>query len=1343
MRRRKPLSLVLMIALMMSLFPGLTSTALGASSWAEISVDLADKSLGDIYHGASAALYGLSEPNVPDINTIIPLKPSHISQKAPNGVQHPSGDGLRVADDFFEAGGGFVQILIQDYYGLWYYPSRTAEEYINEAVVPVVTAVKAYKDAWAAKNPGRNPDEKFVYIPYNEPEADSTRFPSINANNSTGANSRNTFNNDWLQVYRVIKAIDPGAKISGPNLIDYKSNVLSSLLSFCVQNDCLPDIVSWHLLSNKAYNNAPGNLAAFRALEAAQAPVYAALYPDRESPFPIPVDINEYASTAEIAMGGSLVQYIARYDELKIHGALPYWNTANSYGSLLAGQNEPNGAWWLYKWYADMEGRMAKVNVVKARDDGDAFGPGLYGLSTVDDNRRQVNLIFGGTRGQGRIVFNNVTGHANSPEFFAGKDKVHITVWYAGYTGLTGFLTEPAQIIDGNFDVVNGSVTLPVTMDDSTAAYYAVMTEAADSEPYTVWTKRYEAEHAEIRTNVLNPTSVYPRANSGNASSNGQHIGGIDHPDSVVKFTSVTVPKDGLYRLDIVEGSGSTAALPAQSGGGLSTQRQNSEFFIKIDNEPSEKMVLRADYSWRQHGMVSRYVNLTVGTHSIAISKYNQDTGEMGQGAATLDAIELTYNGVMGAQPSYRIQAEFADYDTNKGLRRESLLPGFEGAGYVTGYGASGGNPNKSGSSGGAGADSGAKTRFALSVLEDGMYEVTFKLATQNTGTLMIDHDRSNVMNIPLNNTNGEWRTWTVRMFLRTGINLIDIRSTANLSMDYVEAVFANNQAIFMREAEEAVVSGTPAEGEQPLIREDVFAKYASGGKYVSGITSYDGQERYLEIPDIYAPEAGRYKLVVTYANGEYSGSHSYNNNVVERYAQVSVNGAEPETIYFKNTISWQQYASITIDADLQQGMNTIRFSNNNTYDGGSNPYGGSNASGTAPFEYTVMVPKQYTPAFDKFELYPLPELTSENGKKNTGRPIIALNGTGITKIGETFDVTLKLVNLPGNTKEVKLTLAFDPEHVTYVSAETLMSGVKVTEEPANASGEVTLTLKSTPEFHSGDVVKLHWKANESDANHTDIFVRNARVVKAQPSPLYDLSFPVSIYADVAQIHVSGSGGANEIAVNKGTLLMAAEVLPANANQDVIWSVTSVDGSPTDLAAIGAGGLLQAAGNGKDGEVKVTAEAKDGSGIRGEAVIRISNQLLQLNGTLFGLDPAWSPGGEYDKAFDGDINTFYDYFAGNGGYTGIDLGEGNEAVISQIRFYPRNSFPARMVGGKFQGSNEGPDSGFVDLYTIPSSPPVEWNEVTITDPSAYRYLRYLSPNGGHGNIAELEFFTNP
>jgi hypothetical protein len=130
----------------------------------------------------------------------------------------------------------------------------------------------------------------------------------------------------------------------------------------------------------------------------------------------------------------------------------------------------------------------------------------------------------------------------------------------------------------------------------------------------------------------------------------------------------------------------------------------------------------------------------------------------------------------------------------------------------------------------------------------------------------------------------------------------------------------------------------------------------------------------------------------------------------------------------------------------------------------------------------------------------------------------------------------------------------------------------------------------------------------------------------------------------------------------------------------------------------------------------------------------------KLSGTLFGTSPAWAPGGEYDKAYDGDTSTFFDYVNGNGGYTGMDLGEGNEKKIRTIRFYPRSPLEVRMVGGKFQGSNLSSSEGYADLYTITTVPSTGWNMVSISDTDTYRYVRYLSPDGGYGNVCEIEFY---
>jgi hypothetical protein len=110
-----------------------------------------------------------------------------------------------------------------------------------------------------------------------------------------------------------------------------------------------------------------------------------------------------------------------------------------------------------------------------------------------------------------------------------------------------------------------------------------------------------------------------------------------------------------------------------------------------------------------------------------------------------------------------------------------------------------------------------------------------------------------------------------------------------------------------------------------------------------------------------------------------------------------------------------------------------------------------------------------------------------------------------------------------------------------------------------------------------------------------------------------------------------------------------------------------------------------------------------------------------------------------DLVYDGDITTYFDSPTTSGGWAGLELY--GIYRITGIRFQPRASYGSRMNGGKFQGSNT-PDfsANVVDLYTISATPQVRWNCVTINNTTAFKYVRYLSPNNSNGNVAEVEFW---
>ncbi len=103
-------------------------------------------------------------------------------------------------------------------------------------------------------------------------------------------------------------------------------------------------------------------------------------------------------------------------------------------------------------------------------------------------------------------------------------------------------------------------------------------------------------------------------------------------------------------------------------------------------------------------------------------------------------------------------------------------------------------------------------------------------------------------------------------------------------------------------------------------------APSAPGGSYAGEIGN--GPDNTLEFTRVRAAKSGSYRMVVHFANAEFRGGHSYNSQVVDRYAEISVNGGEPQGIYFRNTFDWANFQTRVVDVALEAGENTILFSN-------------------------------------------------------------------------------------------------------------------------------------------------------------------------------------------------------------------------------------------------------------------------------------------------------------------------------------------------------------------------------------------------------------------------------
>ncbi|MEJ5259471.1 MAG: alginate lyase family protein [Anaerohalosphaeraceae bacterium] len=132
----------------------------------------------------------------------------------------------------------------------------------------------------------------------------------------------------------------------------------------------------------------------------------------------------------------------------------------------------------------------------------------------------------------------------------------------------------------------------------------------------------------------------------------------------------------------------------------------------------------------------------------------------------------------------------------------------------------------------------------------------------------------------------------------------------------------------------------------------------------------------------------------------------------------------------------------------------------------------------------------------------------------------------------------------------------------------------------------------------------------------------------------------------------------------------------------------------------------------------------------------------QLFGAVIGTEGSYQNAGAVrDAVFDGCLRNFFDA-PSRSAWAGLDFGEGVRARITEIRYCPRPGYGSRMVDGRFQGANTPDFSGdVVDLFTIRVQPPDGvLTSQSISNPNWFRYVRYLSPADGYGNVAEVQFF---
>ncbi|MEJ2043015.1 MAG: RICIN domain-containing protein [Reinekea sp.] len=303
---------------------------------------------------------------------------------------------------------------------------------------------------------------------------------------------------------------------------------------------------------------------------------------------------------------------------------------------------------------------------------------------------------------------------------------------------------------------------------------------------------------------------------------------------------------------------------------------------------------------------------------------YNASNNEVVVTVENMKALSAYYmivtpdSDLSSASNSNRYEAEYAKLKGTAAVTYGSNS-GYSGTYFVEGYGAT----------------SNASTNFVVNVTDDGYYDLDIRYSAgpiknaPATRTLRMTLNGSDLTDLSLPATEdwNSWKTETIRAFLRAGINLVDLKAFTTdesdaVNLDYLEVKPTSEKAT-LYEAESSVNTL----GGAAVVTND---SDASGGQYVGYIGN--GSNNTLRFNQVNVAEDGLYRMVVRFANAEVVGEHSYNNNVVDRIASVSVNGQAATDYYFSNTRKWNAYHTMVFDVNLNAGNNTITFSNADAY---------------------------------------------------------------------------------------------------------------------------------------------------------------------------------------------------------------------------------------------------------------------------------------------------------------------------------------------------------------------------------------------------------------------------
>lgn len=564
---------------------------------------------GEVTDGASGYLYGIAQNGVPSETMTDSVDISTVSQKVPGGLQHPVGDISDIETQLTNT--DYNVVYLQDSYDTWYYANDDImaarksgdydwQKFISEDYFPRVE--KAVKSLAASKSA-----DKTVYCLYNECDNGVWFGTTVKdkSNKEYGVRAdydeqgKDNFYSAWKQTYELVRSIDPDALIGGPGFYEYNHDKINSFLTYCKENNCLPDIMIYHELADNSVYLWQDNVADYREME------------KDLGVNELPIIVTEYGRMKDNGLPGKMVQYITQIESSKVYGDNAFWRLANNLCDVAADDNCPNSNWWLYRWYTDMQGSTVQIdyndlfcsNVGKwLSGDAPLRSQGFMGVVTITDDNQKIEAVCGGRSGDARLRLENLDA--------AGLDgkKVGVYIEESVYQGLSGIVNSPVCVKYYTAEVRGGSLDIDFEKLDEGNAYHVIVSAVDIPE------KDYENQSLPLRFEaedgtLLGTAYTYESAYATTGEKEGM-VGGIENDGSGAKLT-VKAPSDGDYVLQVIYGKA--------NDGKDNDDRKNGKMNLSIDGKNTQldlPNTIKSEYT----DFVSLPVTLTEGKHTVEMT---------------------------------------------------------------------------------------------------------------------------------------------------------------------------------------------------------------------------------------------------------------------------------------------------------------------------------------------------------------------------------------------------------------------------------------------------------------------------------------------------------------------------------------------------------------------------------------------------------------------------------------------------------------------------------------------------------------------------------------------------